>query len=146
MGRPAPAQAVMPPRTIPTSLKPASGISPMRHRPQLGQAGGEHARMTTDVLPSLATAVAGAEPVALATVIYTTGGSPARPGFKLLVHRDGRWEANVGGGELEQRVRAAALEALELGVPRTEHYALTETGPDATGTLCGGEVTVFVEP
>ncbi|HET7769674.1 MAG TPA: XdhC family protein [Chloroflexota bacterium] len=102
--------------------------------------------MTTDVLPSLAAAVAEGEPVALATVVSTSGGSPARPGFKLLVHRDGRWEGNVGGGELEQRVRAAALEALAAGAPRTEHYALTETGPDATGTLCGGEVTVFVEP
>ena len=102
--------------------------------------------MTTDILPSLAAAVQAGEPVALATVTCTTGASPARPGFKLLVHKDGRWEGNVGGGELEQRVRADAGEALEAGVPRTTHYSLTESGTDATGTLCGGEVTVFVEP
>ena len=50
------------------------------------------------------------------------------------------------GGELEARVRQAAQEALANGRPRTVHYALREKGPDAVGTLCGGEVTVFVEP
>ncbi|HEU5315450.1 MAG TPA: XdhC/CoxI family protein [Chloroflexota bacterium] len=95
---------------------------------------------------ALAAATAAGDPVALATVIESSSGAPARPGFKLLVYADGRATGNVGGGELETRIREAARETLSRGAPRTAHYSLTEAGPDATGMLCGGEVTVFLEP
>jgi xanthine dehydrogenase accessory factor len=122
-----------------------------------------------DLLDALLLSIAEAAPVALATVVDVRGASPARTGFKLLVHGDGHWLGNVGGGALEQRVRedaAAALAdrkprlahyrlteqgedaaaALADGRPRLAHYNLTEAGPDALGMLCGGEVTVFIEP
>jgi len=95
----------------------------------------------------LLTAIENRQPVAVATVTEADGASPARPGFKLLMRADGSWLGNVGGGELEARIRQDTLEALlSLGKPRTIHYTLREEGPDAIGTLCGGEVTVFVEP
>jgi xanthine dehydrogenase accessory factor len=47
---------------------------------------------------------------------------------------------------LENRVRAAAQEALQKDAAATIHYSLRETGEDAIGMLCGGEVTVFIEP
>jgi len=47
---------------------------------------------------------------------------------------------------LEARVRQAAQEVLAEGRPRVLHYSLREEGYDAIGMLCGGEVTVFVEP
>jgi xanthine dehydrogenase accessory factor len=99
-----------------------------------------------EVLHELVKAIADRQPVVVATVIDATGASPARPGFKLLVRADGSWLGNVGGGELEARVRQLAQETLADGQPRTVHYALQEEGPDAIGTLCGGEVTVFLEP
>ena len=60
----------------------------------------------------------------------------------------GGWQlaGNVGGGALEQRVREDAAAALADGQPRLAHYRLTEAGPEALGMLCGGEVTVFIEP
>jgi len=85
------------------------------------------------------------EPVALATVVEVQGASPAQVGFKLLVWPDGRALGNVGGGELEQRVREEAVAALEEGRSRLFHSTLREEGPDALGTLCGGDVTFFVE-
>jgi xanthine dehydrogenase accessory factor len=51
-----------------------------------------------------------------------------------------------GGGELEARVRREAQLALADGRPRLARSALAETGADANGMLCGGDVTVFVEP
>jgi xanthine dehydrogenase accessory factor len=99
-----------------------------------------------DVLRELAAAVEQQQPVALATVVHVEGASPAQLGFKLLVRADGSWLGNVGGGELEARIRQAALEALGHGCPRAEHFSLRERGADAIGTLCGGEVTVFIEP
>lgn len=99
-----------------------------------------------DVLNALAKAIENRKTVALATVIDVRGASPARVGFKLLVRADGECVGNVGGGELEKRVREAAREAIEKGSPKTIHYSLREDGKDAIGMLCGGEVTVFVEP
>ena len=99
-----------------------------------------------EVLKALIEALETRQPVALATVIEVQGASPARTGFKLLVQPDGSSLGNVGGGELETRVRAAAQEALQKGVAATIHYSLQETGEDAIGMLCGGEVTVFIEP
>lgn len=99
-----------------------------------------------DVLRELVAARDAEAPVALATVVGTSGSAPAQPGFKLLVYADGKMAGNVGGGELEERIRQTALEALAQGTPRTARFTLREDGPDATGMLCGGEVTVFLEP
>ena len=100
----------------------------------------------TDVLDSLRVSIAEAAPVALATVVDVQGASPARTGFKLLVRVDGSYLGNVGGGVLEQRVREEATAALADGQPRLTHYRLTEAGQDSLGMLCGGEVTLFIEP
>ncbi|MGM0665082.1 MAG: XdhC family protein, partial [Thermodesulfobacteriota bacterium] len=81
-----------------------------------------------DVLKALVRAAENREPVALATVIDVQGASPARIGFKLLVKEDGETMGNVGGGELQKRVRAAAIEVLEQGTARRVHYSLQEQG------------------
>jgi xanthine dehydrogenase accessory factor len=103
-------------------------------------------KAATEVLDALRAGIAEAAPVALATVVDVRGASPARTGFKLLVRGDGSCLGNVGGGALEQRVREDAAAGLADGQPRLVHYSLTETGQDALGMLCGGEVTVFIEP
>jgi xanthine dehydrogenase accessory factor len=105
-----------------------------------------------DVIAALNEALERNEPVALATVVDVQGASPAQVGFKLLVRPAPPWSGtggdavgNVGGGELEQRVREEALAALREGSSRLFHSTLREEGPDALGTLCGGDVTVFIE-
>ena len=99
-----------------------------------------------EIIANLGEAVQRNQPVVLATIVEVTGGSPAQAGFKLLIRPDGTVVGNVGGGELEQRIRAEAAAALRDGRPRLVHYALREKGPDAVGMACGGEVTVFVDP
>ena len=98
-----------------------------------------------DVIAALNGALEVNQPVALATVVEVLGASPAQPGFKLLVWPDGRALGNVGGGDLEMRVREEAIAALEDGRSRLFHSTLREEGADALGTLCGGAVTLFVE-
>jgi xanthine dehydrogenase accessory factor len=102
--------------------------------------------MSQDVFGALLAAVENREPVALVTVTEVQGASPARAGFKLLVRGDGSCLGNVGGGALEQRAREDAVASLADGRSRLAHYRLTESGQDALGMLCGGEVTVFIEP
>jgi xanthine dehydrogenase accessory factor len=101
---------------------------------------------TPEPLETLQAALSSRQPIVLATVVDVQGASPARAGFKLLVRGDGSCLGNVGGGALEQRMREDAAAALAGGQPRLAHYRLTEAGPDALGMLCGGEVTVFIEP
>jgi len=99
-----------------------------------------------EIITALDEAVQRNDPVALATIVEVKGASPAQVGFKLLIWPDGNVVGNVGGGELEQRIRDEAAAALRDGQSRLVHYALREQGPDAVGMVCGGEVTVFVEP
>ncbi len=101
--------------------------------------------MTAEVLRALLEALERGETVALATVVEVRGASPAPPGARLLLFADGRTVGTVGGGALEQQVRAEALAALAEGHSRLRHYALREEGENATGMLCGGDVRVFIE-
>src|SRR3990172_7983355 len=83
--------------------------------------------------------------VSLAIVIRTQGSVPRREGSKMLVFPDGRIEGTVGGGDLENRVIAEALGAMEQGKTRMLRYSLNDLGGGDPG-VCGGEVEVFVEP
>ncbi len=84
-------------------------------------------------------------PVAFCTVVWTRGSVPRRPGSKMLVYPDGSFEGTVGGGELEYRVRQAALEALQDGRPRYLTYNMVDPQRGDPG-VCGGEVHVYIEP
>lgn len=102
--------------------------------------------MDAKILYEMAKAIENRQSVALATIIDVQGPSPAQTGFKLLVWPDGRCAGNVGGGELEKRIRDAARQAIEESRARIVRYSLREEGEGAVGMLCGGDVTVFVEP
>ena len=82
------------------------------------------------------------QPAVLATVIETSGSSPRKAGAKMLVYGDGSISGTIGGGKTEAETIAAAGETLRLNAPRTLAFTLTE----AHGGVCGGEVTVYLEP
>ncbi len=85
------------------------------------------------------------KPAALATVVRTRGASPRNVGAKMLVYPDGVIVGSVGGGEMEARVIAEALQVLREGTPRYLDYTLSneERGDPL---ICGGEMEIFVEP
>ena len=85
-------------------------------------------------------------PAALATIVATRGSTPGRETMRLLVLEDGTFLGTVGGGCLEAEVYDAAAEVIREERPRTLQFRLTERDSPDSGLLCGGEVTVFVEP
>jgi xanthine dehydrogenase accessory factor len=85
-------------------------------------------------------------PAALATIVGTRGSTPGRETMRLLVTEDGTFLGTVGGGCLEAEVYETAQEVLRDEQPRTLQFRLTEHDSPDSGLLCGGEVTVFVEP
>lgn len=82
---------------------------------------------------------------ALCTVIRSRGSTPRRSGSKMLVYADGSIIGTVGGGEMENRVRAEALKAIRDGQPRLLEYNMIDPQRGDPG-VCGGQLEVYVEP
>jgi xanthine dehydrogenase accessory factor len=86
------------------------------------------------------------KPFAIVTVAATTGSVPRAAGSKMLVYADGRSSGTIGGGKFESLVIADALASMREKRPLLKTYPLREGETDSFGAICGGEVTVFVEP
>jgi xanthine dehydrogenase accessory factor len=83
---------------------------------------------------------------AVVTVAATTGSVPRAAGSKMFVYADGRASGTIGGGKFESLVIAEAQEAIRTKKPLLKTYPLREGETDSFGAICGGEITVFIEP
>ena len=97
-----------------------------------------------DLLESLRQTIQSGQPVALCTVVNTRGAVPRHAGSKMLVFGDGQTEGTVGGGEIENLVITEATDSLKDGKTRFLNYDMIDFETDPG--VCGGTVTVFVEP
>jgi len=97
------------------------------------------------VYEALAAAQQEGTPVALATVIETTGSMPRHVGSKMVVYEDGRIAGTVGGGAMEALVIEESLAALADGQTRTPIYKLNNI-QDGDPGICGGSAKIFIEP
>src|SRR3954470_157590 len=88
----------------------------------------------------------GRKPFAVVTVAATSGSVPRQPGSKMFVYSDGKTSGTIGGGKFESLVIAEAQVAMEQKKPVLKTYPLREGETDSFGAICGGEVTVFIEP
>ncbi len=85
-------------------------------------------------------------PAALATIVATRGSTPGRESMRLLVQADGTFLGTVGGGCLEAEVYETAMDVIRDETSQTMSFRLNEKDMPDSGLLCGGEVTIFVEP
>ena len=85
-------------------------------------------------------------PFAVVTVAATTGSVPRAAGSKMFVYADGQASGTIGGGKFEALVIAEARAAIEKKRPLLKTYPLREGETDSFGAICGGEMTVFIEP
>ncbi len=97
-----------------------------------------------EILDLLNQTVAAGQPAALCTVVNTRGAVPRHAGSKMIVFGGGRTEGTVGGGEIENLVIQEALKSLKDGKTRFLNYDMIDIETDPG--VCGGTVTVFVEP
>lgn len=100
----------------------------------------------SDILEELLEAKRAGRPCALATVAATKGSVPRHPGAKMIVYEGGSISGTVGGGKFESLVIAEALDCLGKKEPRLKTWPLREDAPESFGAICGGEVTVLIEP
>ncbi len=82
-----------------------------------------------------------AERFALVTIVETKGSSPRHAGTRMIVRDDGKLEGTIGGGRLEEEVRAEAARTIERGAISRRTFSL---GADLA-MCCGGSVEVMIE-
>ena len=83
---------------------------------------------------------------ALATVVSGETGSPGKSGFRMLVYPNGKISGTVGGGLLEAKVQAEALQCIVDKKSRFLDFTLDEQSAESIRMLCGGKVKIFIEP
>jgi len=87
----------------------------------------------------------GGQHVALVTVAATTGSTPGKEGFKMLVFDGGKsTTGTVGGGLVEAKMIEEAVRMFGRSASRTLHFELAGTGQDEKG-ICGGSVELLIE-
>ena len=85
--------------------------------------------------------------VCLATIIATSGSTPREIGAKMIVCADGTLYGSVGGGCGESQVKSAALRCLlTTQKPEVLEVNLLDDFGTKGGDVCGGKMTMFVEP
>jgi xanthine dehydrogenase accessory factor len=97
------------------------------------------------IYQKLAELEANNEAGAFCVIVRSRGSTPRHTTSKMLVYPDGHIVGTVGGGEMESRVIAEALEAIQDGQPRLVEYNLSDPAQGDPG-VCGGQVEIFVEP
>ena len=63
----------------------------------------------------------------------------------MVVGQDGLLTGSIGGGKVEGLALLQAAECLTSRTSLTKKYILQQTGEDAIGMACGGDVTVFFD-
>ena len=103
---------------------------------------------TDDLLRELVAARERRERCALVTVATARGSTPREPGAKMLVYASGQISGTVGGGRFEALVIEESVAALAANArsPLLKTYPLREGLSESFGAVCGGEVTVLIEP
>jgi xanthine dehydrogenase accessory factor len=86
------------------------------------------------------------ESTALAVLLKTSGSVPQEPGAAALFSRKGLISGTIGGGILEATVEIKARRALKTKQPLVFDFRLDEEPSAEEGALCGGEVTVLIDP
>jgi xanthine/CO dehydrogenase XdhC/CoxF family maturation factor len=86
--------------------------------------------------------------VALATVVYVQGSAYRRPGARMLVTDDGRWEGAISGGCLEGDALRKARQVMLDGEPMVVRYDTMDDDANSLGVGlgCNGIIDVFIEP
>ena len=79
----------------------------------------------------------------LVTVISRSGSAPGRKGAVMLVGEDGYITGTIGGGMLEYKCTALAVEDLNAGKGGLRPYRLTKDEAAGLGMVCGGDVDVL---
>jgi xanthine dehydrogenase accessory factor len=99
-----------------------------------------------DVFEEIVRLRRGGQKCAIATIVQVNGSIPSYQSAKMLVREDGSIVGTIGGGCVEAEVWNAAREVMETEKPRSLTFSLGQDAAYDNGLICGGQLSVFVEP
>ena len=85
----------------------------------------------------------------IAIVVKSTGSSPGKAGFKILVKRDGTSVGTIGGGAIEAEVVREAKNCLTGGENKLQEYFLSNKSTKVKEDIkiipmsCNGGITIY---
>lgn len=82
-------------------------------------------------------------PFALAQIVDSRGSTP-RHSAQMLIRDDGSIVGTIGGGMVERKVIAEALDAMRDRTSRIFHGRMARNGSNAVGSDCGGAMSVYI--
>jgi xanthine dehydrogenase accessory factor len=89
-------------------------------------------------------------PCAIITIVKAEGSTPRHAGATMVVSKDGDIAGSVGGGMVEYECMKMVNEVISTNQPILKEFSLkgeTEGGNGLPcGGICGGSVSVFIEP
>ena len=89
-------------------------------------------------------------PCAIVTIVRAQGSTPRQAGAKMVVTINGDIAGSVGGGMVEYECMKLAEEAIKRNNPVIKDFSLKGEVDGGSGLpcggICGGAVTVFIEP
>lgn len=97
-----------------------------------------------EILDALLAALAAGESAMLCSVLAADGSSPRGSGARMAVLADGTSLGTVGGGAVERQTLDLARSLLAEGRDALRTFSLHPEGENATGMVCGGEVTILL--
>lgn len=85
-------------------------------------------------------------PVLWATIFRRVGSAPRGAGARMVINSQGQFQGTIGGGRLEAGIQANLGMYLQEKKPVVLDYRLSEKDAADLDMICGGNVTVLVEP
>ena len=104
--------------------------------------------MKKEILNFLIDVVQKGEPCALAVVVESSGHSPGREGFSMVITPDSLF-GTIGGGTIEKNMvnKARKMLARNETVPELFHRVhKISAGKNSSGMICGGTQTIALHP
>ena len=97
------------------------------------------------VLESVKKEIENGRDCVLATIIAANGSSPRGKGAMMAVGADGLLAGSVGGGKVEGLALQQAANCLKNRASCAKKYVLRQSGEDAIGMACEGDVTLYFD-
>jgi len=84
--------------------------------------------------------------IVLVTIVDAEGSTPRGIGAKMVVKENLEIVGTIGGGIIEAEAIALAKEAMETKKILRKNFDLNSKEPDSAEPICGGKLTILVEP
>ncbi len=85
-------------------------------------------------------------PVVIGTIIRQSGSSPRGKGSRFVMNGKGQSAGSIGGGMLEETVKRSFESRTTTNTVNLMEFTLSESEAESLEMICGGNVTILVEP